>query len=113
MPLESDPLANFSGQWIGTRSPFVLHAGQTTHGAIDGTMPITEEQYKSIEDGTAGLYLVGNAEYRDTFGKKRRTEFCFCLTGEAFAETARLAKANPGKLVPLNWHIANLHNDAT
>jgi hypothetical protein len=114
VPLPSDPGVIFQRPVQGTRAPAVIHSDDHIMGTINGPDPLEVEKHlEAIGKGDEAIYLVGEVRYRDTFGREHVTEFCRCLCGEDYKRSRSAAAANPGKAIPVQWGLANFHNDAT
>lgn len=55
-------------------------AGGTLKFDVDG-LTLTPDERKSVDDGTAMIYLHGSIEYIDAFGGQRRTKFVALYEG--------------------------------
>lgn len=57
--------------------------------------PVSEEMRQAIARGEKAIYAFGEVVYRDIFKRKRRTEFCYSLSGQNFWNSYKTSRANP------------------
>lgn len=91
----------------------VIHSGEDLPVEFRRNRMIPLDQIDSILNGKSNLYMYGVSSYRDAFGVRRRTDYCFMLSSESFRDiyVNRLKKSGERYLV--KWTIADFHNSAT
>lgn len=93
--------------------------GSVIHGGEDFTSKMTKNPaidaagMKALKAGDLNLYAFGVTSYVDTFGRKRRTDFCYMLETEMFNQGVSDSASRPGSKVAIEWTVAPFHNSAT
>lgn len=67
-----------TGQYI---TKTIIPTGGTTNKAVGGIPPLTPEEIDQLRNGTMAIYVHGTIKYRDTFRKRRFTNFRFMHFG--------------------------------
>lgn len=97
----------------GDVSGSVIHSGEDFTAKMTRNPPIDPAGIQALKDGKLVLYAFGVTSYHDTFGRPRRTDFCYLIETEAFSDGLKASVAAPGDQVPIEWIIAPFHNSAT
>jgi hypothetical protein len=114
-PLKLDPLAG-EMERLGVKGQSTLHRGDEHSAPIQAHGTVTPRDIDDIVSGRKVIYVIGNVDYLDTFRKKRRTEFCYFLDGEALRNAGRSAQEGDARgenKVTIKWTLGNLHTKAT
>jgi hypothetical protein len=115
-PLKSDPLTDEKTERGGIRGQSTLHKGDEHSAEMKGNSKTTLQDIEDIRAGRKVIYVIGNIDYRDTFRKKRRTEFCYFLDKDTLIKVGKAAvqsRADGTKTVEIKWSLGNLHTRAT
>lgn len=91
----------------------VVHSGEDLPTEFNREMIIAMNEIDDVLNGTRWLFLYGVTSYLDTFGVRRRTDFCFSLPPERFRDAHLRAQNSPGDPIEVKWKLANFHNTAT
>lgn len=91
----------------------VIHAGEDFTSMMTNSSVIDPHTLSGLKSGALRLYAFGVTSYFDTFGVKRRTDFCYSLAAESFNQAMNESRGRPGEQVPLEWLVAPFHNEAT
>ena len=92
---------------------FVIHGGGQAPISFDRIPNLPISEIDKILNGEASLYLFGTLSYLDTFGYKRRTDYCYVLDSEPFRDAWLQSVGNPETKLPIFWTITPFHNTAT
>jgi hypothetical protein len=116
-PLKADPLAGPIKYFGGDPGFHTLHKGATHGATVSAAEKLTKADFNAVWGGKKALYVIGNVDYRDSFGAPHRTEFCFFLTGEDLREgiqNAAIKTMNKSAQRPdVRWSLGNLHTKST
>lgn len=91
----------------------VIHAGEDLPMISDKVSTLPISALDAVLNGAVDFYLFGTVSYRDTFGTRRRTDYCYVLNSESFRDSYIETMSNPGKLIQVIWKLAHFHNCAT
>lgn len=88
----------------------VIHSGDDHSVRFEKPFFLSPVMVREIVAEKKSIYVFGVATYLDTFGTRRRTDYCYHTEGAAFAEATGL---KDGEQAPINWSITRYHNTAT
>ena len=88
---------------VGEPAAIALHASQTGDYDIRNFEPFTIDDMQRLRRGELILFAFGYVEYRDTFKRRQKSEFCYSVDKEVFST------GQP----KIDWILAPFHNDAT
>ena len=91
----------------------VIHSGDDFISEMPNRILVSPDLVDAIKAGAYSLYMFGVSSYVDTFGIRRRTDFCQFIDGDRFAEIYDKGIAAPGEPIVTKWGIAHFHNEAT
>ncbi|WP_420479358.1 hypothetical protein [Brevundimonas sp. FT23028] len=91
---------------------FVVQSSESLEAEAIQYKPMKQVEYDAVMEGTKALYLVGEIEYEDTFGKERITRFCCWVGGPEFAEIDKSSRASGAKMSRVDWIYTIRHNEA-
>jgi len=91
----------------------VVHSGDDFVTEMPNRILVPPDLLDAIKKGTVSLYMFGVSSYLDTFGIRRRTDFCQFIDGDRFADAFDKAAASPGDAIVTKWTTAPFHNAAT
>ncbi|MFL0669892.1 MAG: hypothetical protein ACJLS3_00225 [Erythrobacter sp.] len=94
---------------IGDPVPYVVHNGGEANAAFFSSSDISADDVQKVRDGEKTIHCFGTVIYRDTFGKERRTRFCFELV-TPLPESGERPSTIKTELL---WSLSRFHNDAT
>ncbi|MFN3676550.1 MAG: hypothetical protein ACK4TC_11255 [Sphingomonas pseudosanguinis] len=96
---------------IGEPAPLVLHGGQESNGTITGSTPIAPDVLTKVKEGEYAIYVFGFVRYKDTFNKRRQSNFCYRVMDPG--DPTELKSEN-GKIYSARlWRLEAFHNNAT
>ena len=91
----------------------VIHAGEEFPSLMTNTIVVKGAALQALKDGSTNLYALGVSSYTDTFGHKRRTDFCYLLEARDFNEALDASTKRQDEAIPMEWRVAPFHNTAT
>lgn len=95
---------------MGKPIPYTVHNGRDVPASIYASEDLTPAQMKAIQTGEKDLYAFGEVVYRDTFGYRRATRFCYTLASPLIPDQLSPSGVTTSRLT---WGLAPFHNDAT
>lgn len=91
----------------------VIHSGDNFTARMTNSPAIGVEKIAGIKVGEVKLFAFGVTSYVDTFGRRRRTDFCYIMEGQSFVQSIGDSEKSPGEKVTTEWVVAPFHNSAT
>lgn len=88
----------------------VIHSGEDHQVENDAQFFLTPQMISDVAANRSSIFVFGVVSYVDTFGIRRRTDYCYYTGGDAFARAVGLGD---GEQVPLIWKVTRFHNSAT
>jgi hypothetical protein len=92
----------------------VIHAGDDFPVEMNNPVLVPTSLINEIRAGKCSIYTYGATSYLDTFGIRRRTDYCYQMDSGVFAKAVEAGRnGGDGKTFRMKWSIPSFHNSAT